>query len=560
MSTKSNRSIARMFETTIDRRTVLRRSICAGGALVLDALMGGVFTRSALAAASSSPVVETTAGKVRGLVMDGIQSFKGIPYGASTAGANRFMPPQKPLPWAGVKEVTQYGSSCPQFPRGQRPDLIKMIRAGGLDEVNPHRGEDCLVLNVWTRGSGGGQKRPVMIYFHGGAYIGGTGGAPFYDGSKLARQDIVAVTCNHRLNLFGFLYLADLGGAKYVDSGNASMLDLVLALQWIRDNIAQFGGDPNNVTIFGESGGGSKVSVMTAMPAGAGLFHKAALQSGSALRARTREEATKAAEKVLADLGLKANQLDELHKLPTERLLAASAAGGGFGPVVDGRSLPNHPYDPVAPSISAKVPMIIGSTKEETVYLIGDGDPSAFILDEAGLKARIAKTIGDRAEAADTLIALYRKKMPNASPSDLFFEITTELGQRENALTQVERKIEQRGAPAYMYVFTWQSLGFGGKYKAFHASDVPFPFDNVDKAMALANNDPKALALSRNISRAWVAFARNGDPNHPDIPQWKSYSLKERPTMIFDNECKAVNDPFRDERLAVAALGGKPQT
>jgi para-nitrobenzyl esterase len=338
------------------------------------------------------------------------------------------------------------------------------------------------------------------------------------------------------------------------------MLDLVLALQWIRDNIAQFGGDPNNVTIFGESGGGSKVSVMTAMPAGAGLFHKGAVQSGSALRARTREEATKAAERVLADLGLKANQLEELHKLPTARLLAASAAGGGFGPVVDGHSLPNHPYDPVAPSVSAKVPMIIGSTKEETVYLVGDGDPAAFTLDEARLKARIARAVGDRAGAADTLIALYRKMMPNASPSDLFFEITTELGQRKNALTQAERKTEQGGGPAYMYVFTWQSVGFGGTYKAFHASDVPFPFDNVDKAVTLANNDPKALALSRNMSRAWVAFARSGNPNHPGIPQWKPYSLKERPTMIFDNECKVVNDPFRDERLVVAALGGKPQT
>ena len=276
-----------------------------------------------------------------------------------------------------------------------------------------------------------------MIYFHGGAYIGGTGGAPFYDGTKLAEQDIVAVTCNHRLNLFGFLYLGDLGGAKYADSGNASMLDLVLALQWIRDNIAQFGGDPNNVTIFGESGGGSKVSVMTAMPAGAGLFHKAAVQSGSALRARTREEATRATERVLADLGLKTTQLDELHKL-TDRLLAASAAGGGF----DRWSMAAHGIIRTIPncsSISARVP-IIGSTKQETVY------SSATAIRRVHLTRRAGdphfKAVGD-AQAADTLFALYRKQMPNARRA-IVFEITTGSGSARTR-SQAERKAGQGG-------------------------------------------------------------------------------------------------------------------
>jgi para-nitrobenzyl esterase len=547
-----------ILDATLDRRTLLDLSLRGCSAMVASSLFGGPVARSAFAAGGSSPIVETIGGKVRGAGTSGIQTFLGVPYGASTEGAGRFQPPQKAMPWPGVRDALHVGPVCPQAPRTLKNHDIEQMIFSGAYEKTPQYGEDCLVLNVWTPALRDGRKRPVMVWLHGGGYAAGSGGAPWYDGTNLAREgDVVVVAINHRLNLFGYLYLGDLAGGKYADSGNAGMLDIVMALEWVRDNITGFGGDPGNVTIFGESGGAGKVSVLMAMPPAKDLFHKAIVQSGSTLKSTPRDDATKRTKSLLASMGLKESQVDQLQKLSADQLLTALAAGdsgAGSGPVVDGRSLPADPFDPKAPSISARVPMLIGTNKEETVLLIGGNDPAAFSLDEAGLRARLKKSVGGSDEAASKLIAVYRKTRPNATPSDLFFDISTDLSMRKNAITQAERKTEQGTAPAYMYLLTWQSLGFGGRYKTLHASDLPFVFDNVDKASALTNNDPRCQVLAEKMSRAWIAFARAGDPNHSGLPKWDPYSLNERATMIFDYDCKAVNDPFSEERITVASV------
>ena len=365
----------------IDRREVLKMWMI-GGALVSP------FARALLAQIGSSegPMVETKSGIVRGAAAGGVLAFKGIHYGASTEGAMRFMPPASPKPWTGIFDALQYGTMAPQNLSAATGSDIRIAMGdifgpGGV-------GEDCLVLNVWTPILHG--KRPVMVWLHGGGYTGGSDGAPTYDGTNLARKrDVVVVGINHRLNVFGYLYLGELGGEKYADSGNVGMLDCALALEWVRDNIARFGGDPNNVTIFGESGGGGKVSVLMAMPPAKGLFHKAIVESGSMLRVSTREEADAAARKFLAKLNVAADRVDDLQKVPMNDMLAALKAMAGpnsirLGPVVDGRSLPRNPFDPDAPAQSANVPMLIGTNGTESTALLGIADASLFLAERSG--------------------------------------------------------------------------------------------------------------------------------------------------------------------------------
>ena len=540
----------------IDRRGLLKSSLLGCGAALAGALSR--FPLAAADAASKGPVVETTLGRVRGASASDAYSFKGIHYGASPEGAGRFLPPHPPKPWTEVADALQYGTMAPQNLSTATGSDIRIAMGdifgpGGV-------GEDCLVLNVWTPSVSRG-KRPVMVWLHGGGYTGGSDGAPTYDGTNLARkQDVVVVGINHRLNVFGYLYLGAIGGEKYADSGNAGMLDIVLALEWVRDNIARFGGDPGNVTIFGESGGGGKVSTLMAMPPAKGLFHKAIVESGPTLRVISRESADEAARKFLAHLNVTPDQIDDLQKIPADRLTAALHSMTGpaaipLGPVVDGRSLPRHPFDPDAPAQSANIPMLIGTNATESTILLGLGNPSVFSLNETDMRTRLKASLRLSDESRlDGLIAVYKKWRPNATPSDIYFAVTTDRMMRMDAITQAERKAAQGAAPAYMYIFAWETPVLGGKLKSPHGIELAFVFDNTDKTTGMNGTGADLQQLADKVSGAWAAFARTGNPSHAGIPKWPAYTPADRATMVFNDECKVVNDPGKEERLAMSAL------
>ena len=419
---------------------MLRRSLIGGGAVALGLAEGPWSSRRALAA---EPIVETSAGKVRGLISNGIAVFKGIPYGGPTGGPNRFMPPTEPAPWGAIRDAIDEGMRAPQSGGNTASELAE---AGAK---SPPYGEDCLNLNVWTPELGDGRKRPVMVWLHPGGFANGWSTQYGSDGEKLAAKgDIVMVSLNHRLNVFGYLYLGEIGGQAFADSGNVGMLDIIAALGWVRDNIAAFGGDPNNVTIFGESGGGGKVSTLTAMPPAVGLFHKGIAESGSYVRGVTRAAGTKVAKSLLADLSLKPNQLDQLQNIPTVRLLAAVAPKPGdtmprfkLSPVVDGRGLPRHPYEPDASPLAAKVPMIYGTCRDEATILMGLLSPDRdrlFALPEAELQPQVATMMEISEDQSRELVAIYRRSRPTATPSDIFFAIGSDKIMRIPAITQAE--------------------------------------------------------------------------------------------------------------------------
>jgi para-nitrobenzyl esterase len=536
-----------MDQTRLDlsRRTLLKSSLIGG------ALAGMPGFAATIESKSTGPVVETTGGKVRGVLNNGVHVYRGLSYGASTTGANRFMPPRKPEQWTGVRDAFQNGHSSPQV----------APTAGAIGwglRSNAQQGEDCLVLNVFSTGLNDGRKRPVMVWIHGGGYTYGSGSSLGYDGANLARTGDVAVVCiNHRLNLFGHLYLGGAGGAEFADSGNVGMLDIVASLEWVRDNIAKFGGDPGNVTIFGQSGGGGKVSTLLAMPAAKGLFHKAIVESGSTLKQVPKDEAQKGTENYMAKLGLKPNQVRELQNLPVQKLLAAMGGGAGPGggnglrlaPVVDGHSLPRDPFDPTAPEISANVPMIIGTAETEGSYF---APPELLSLDEAAVRARLHERL---ANDGDRVYDLFRKNRPNATPSEIYFTISAF---PTNAIVQSERKAAQAKAPAFLYQIRWRTPVEGGRRLAPHCIEIPFAMQNHWQLPEMVGTGPELQPLADKVSGAWVAFARTGNPNHAGIPKWLAYNATDRPAMHIDNEWKMVNDPDREERLAMAQFSRLP--
>ncbi|HEY6969702.1 MAG TPA: carboxylesterase/lipase family protein [Candidatus Angelobacter sp.] len=503
--------------------------------------------------------VKTTNGPVQGLVENGVQTFKGLRYAAPPLGPLRFMPPQKPKPWTELAEATKLGAASMQLRTGGSAVSYPGHVGQALGQLYTppddiaRQNEDCMFLNVWTPQLGSSRKRPVMFWIHGGGFNYGSGSWPAYDGHNLAsRHDVVVVTVNHRLNAFGYLYLGDLGGDAYATSGNAGQLDLIAALGWVRDNIAEFGGDAGNVTVFGQSGGGGKISALLAMPGAKGLFHRAIIESGPGIRGTPKEIATGVAKVVLSELGISSGDIKALQAAPADNLAKAAAAmqarlGGGtgmgtlrFAPVVDGIALPNHPFDPVAPAISASVPIMIGCTKDEqTLYNVGQ--PWWGKLTDAELveKARTIPAVGDKAEA---LIAAFRKLRPGDSPSYLYTDVASSTFAFANSIRLAERKAALKAAPAYFYVFQWGAPVDGGILRAPHTMEIPFAFDNVDKGPLLLGNDPQMQALAKVVSGTWVEFARTGNPNHSGLPHWPAYDAQKRATMTFNTPCKVVND------------------
>ena len=533
------------------RSTSSRRSFLKSSSLLVPAAGAAAFLPMFATRLRGSMFVttDTTSGKLQGIDVYGIKRFLGIPYGASTSGKNRYMPPQKPAPWAGVRDAFEFGQIAPQAwadPRAEYPKAIDWDRqSGGM-------GEDCLALNVWTPGLKDGARRPVMVSFHGGGFATGSAGEPGYYGDPLARfGDVVVVTVNHRLASFGFLHVADLDAPpEFAKAGNAGMLDLVASLEWVRDNIENFGGDPNRVFIFGQSGGGAKTSVTMAMPAAKNLFHRAGVQSGSAIRVSTRENATKAAEKLIAKLGISKSRIPDLQKLSWEQILdaqnevAGTGPGGSFAPVVDGSVLPQHPFDPVAPAVSENVPMIISTTLDDGALRLTN-----FDLDEAGLTAMVEKMVPGN---ADRVLKMYRKAYPDVAPFLIQARILTDRG-RGNSYKQAERKVALGKAPAYMYLWKWPAKAFDGKFGAVHGTDVALAFHSAHGE--LTGDGPEARRLADELGGAWVAFARTGNPDNPALPHWPTYDSESRATMVFDKYTRVESDPLREFRLFWEELG-----
>ncbi len=537
--------------------TFNRRSLLKG--LALGA--GGVALRNsswAALAAGSAPIATTTAGKVRGQIEDGIAVFKGIPYGGDTA-KRRFQPPVPPDPWPGVRDALAWGPRAPQAGGGgPRPGFTPGdTYSDAYNGLPTPMGEDCLQLNVWTPALRDGGKRPVMFYIHGGGFTGGSANSDVYDGGRLCqRGDVVVVTLNHRLNLFGYLYLAELGGPEFADSGNVGQLDLILALQWVRDNIAEFGGDPGRVLIFGQSGGGAKCATLMAMPAARGLFHRVMSMSGQQLTGSRPETATKAARAVLTALNLQPGAIDAIKTMPMDQLIRATR-GTYFGPVKDGRSLPRDPFAPDASPLSADIPMILGNTRFETSWLTGRSDASDFSLTWETLPAKLQRNSGnmgdlDRAQ----VIAAYRRLYPDYSPTDVFFASTTASRSWRGQVAEAERRAVQPVARdrTYVYQLDWRTPVDGGKWRAPHTLDIPLMFDNTVTGASMIGTGPEARAMAAVMSERVIAFARTGRPDTPHLPAWPTYDLARRATMVFDNASKVVDDPRGDERRLFAPV------
>lgn len=503
-------------------------------------------TGDTIRATNTSPVVETAYGRIRGYIRNGIYTFKDVPYGADTSGANRFLPPKKPTPWTGARPCLYHGFVSPQGPRSSWMNNEESWLFSWDDGT---QSEDCLNLNVWTPDLDNA-KRPVMVWLHGGGYAAGSATElPSYDGENLAHRGAVVVSITHRLNVFGYLNLAAFG-EKYALSGNAGMLDIVTALEWVRDHISHFGGDPNRVTIFGQSGGGGKVSTLMAMPAAKGLFHRAIVESGSILTCASMESSNTLAEKLLKQLGIGSSDVDKLQQMPFETLEKAATeavtiqfpASGvfdflhvqnllGWAPVAGNAALPSQPFDPIAPEMSASVPMIVGNTLNE--FITATNMPDAFSMTGEELESKVKKVWKDN---ADIVIDTFRNAFPNAN----YFQLWSVIGTsriRTAALEQCRRKAALKAAPVYNYRFDWQTPVLDGRPMAFHCSELSFVFDNTLRCENMTGNGVAARALAAKMSEAWVQFAATGDPNHPGIPHWKPFDPAFNGTMVFDDLC-----------------------
>jgi len=494
-----------------------------------------------ISASSTTAVVQTGAGKVAGYSDDGVCIFKGIPY----AEAERFMPPVNPKAWDGVRSSRAYGPTCPQ---GKRTGWYSDDHAFAFDWDDGFTDENCLRVNIWTPGLTNGKKRPVMVWLHGGGFSAGSGQElPSYDGAALCKKgDVVVVSLNHRLNVLGFLDLSAFGD-KYAPSGNVGLLDLVAALQWVNDNIANFGGDPSNVTIFGQSGGGGKVSSLLATPAAEGLFHKAIVQSGSMLQTMEAKYSRRIGMAIIEELGISPSKIDDIQKVPYEQLLdvgdkavakiraEADREGQasfifGWAPTVDGTVLPAQPFSPNAPEQARNIPMLIGSTVNE--FCLSAYVPAYRNINMEQAKEILQTRYGDKTE---DFIKAYAKAYPGYKPQDL---IDVDMMFRPGVVDQARIKYEQRGAPVYMYMFCWESPVLDGILRSTHCMELPFVFDNIARCRPMTGGTKSAYALADKMSSAWLNFAKTGNPNDSSLPQWEPYTTDQGATMFFNDICE----------------------
>ena len=491
--------------------------------------------------AAPSPLLthaRTRGGRIVGTREDGIHVFRGVPYGADTR-ARRFRAALPERPWRGTREAFVYGAAAPQ--------------AGSEGPGS----EDCLFLNVWTPGLRDGGKRPVLVYIHGGGYNNGSGSDPLYDGTRLCRRgDVVVVTLNHRLNAFGYLYLRELpGGATFADSGNVGQLDLIAALRWVREHAAEFGGDADNITVFGQSGGGAKIATLMAMPQARGLFQRAWTMSGQQVTAAGPRAAMQRARLYLDALGV-GDDLDALAAMPARKLLDAlrtrdpsrvEHTGLYFGPVMDSRGLPRHPFHPDAPPQSADVPMVIGNTRDETRAFLGN-DPANFALTWETLPAKLREQQYSDL-SPDVVIAEYRSLYPHYTPSEVFFAATTAGRSWRGAIEELEARARSGHRDTWAYQLDWYPRGDEGeRHRAFHTLDIPLVFDNIDRPGSRTGTTEEARRVAAAMSESLLAFARSGDPRSDAARDWRPYSLARRETMVFGAQPTLQDDPRGGER------------
>lgn len=548
-----------MSKTKLNRRQAMLLPASAGMAAAManasDSTKTAAHQSPGGCSTPRSAVAKTQYGKVRGYLDDGVLTFKGIPYGQNTGAENRWLPAKAPKPWDGEYPALVYGANCPQ----RLHDFTAIEQSFLYDWDDGWMSEDMLKVNVWTPALNG--KRPVLVYFHGGGFtFGSSYELPSQEGAQLARHhDAVSVTVNHRLNLLGFLDMTEIGGAAYEDSVNVGMTDLVASLQWVRENIANFGGDPDAVMIYGQSGGGSKVTCLMGMPSAAGLFHRASVQSGGGSNLPNREQSRELSRELMKELGVGRNDLAALQKMEWAKLNAAgnaviarlsppgqvlSGPGGpptarpriGWSPTIDGRIVTMSAFYNVAPDISKHVPMLVGNVSEE-------GNRMSSRPTESEWHATLARTWGDSKAAA--LITAMKKAHPEKSIRTLSYGVNG-LTARNNVQRMVKLKWDQKGAPVYQYHFTWQSpmLEDAG---AWHTAELAFCFDNTKRCEQGTGHTPEAQALAKKMATAWVNFARTGNPSQPGLT-WAPSNPDRSPTMVFDNHCRMVDDPEGEVR------------
>ncbi len=548
----------------IDRRDFLAQLSLTTAALSLP--LSGF---SSSGRADEFVTTDTAYGRLRGMRKDGVNLFKGIPYGGRISGDRRFRRPAKLDPWTGVRDALEFGAPAMQGPRRNEPAPS----------------EDCLFLNVWTPANDN-KKRPVMFYSHGGGFVGGSGAAGGQDGSNLARNfDVVVVQTNHRLGLLGFLYLDDIAGADYAGSGNMGMLDIVDGLKWVHDNIVRFGGDPANVMIFGESGGGAKTSCLYAMPSAAPYFNKASIESGPGVRMASKETAAENTAMLLKELNIAPKDWRKLLDIPAADLLAMQARlpfappfqeknnrkplmerrAGGFGPVVDGTALPTNPFDPTAPAISRNKPLLVGWNEDEFTFMAMEGKDTEFAkLTFETLPKRLEKQFG---EDTPKIIDTYRKANPNATAPNIYIAVSSINLMGLGSVDIAEKKTKQGGAPVYLYNFGYKSEkkipGTDYALGTPHAMDISFKFNNelpprdgsAPKESYFGGNRPERFTASHHFAELWTTFARTGKPAAKDVPVWPAYNLKDRPTMRIDTTCEVIDNRFSDELAMWRSIG-----